>query len=176
MDHRDLDSAAYHVAYEWSTLAGMTAELDRVSGTRALTETALLEALLIHTRCLINFVSGDWKGRHHKNDITPEDFLGYAWWPPDEELDRTLRGRLPTINAHLAHLSWDRVTDGSMMWSVVLVSHQAHWAMKLFAAEAHVAASGQAALFQSTLSVADATMPPLGRRGETPPVLAPSRP
>ena len=173
---RDLDAAAHHVGYEWLTLAEMTAELDQVPGTRTLTQTALLEALLIHARCLINFVCGDRDGRHHKDDIIPADFLGYEWWPADQELDRTLRGRLPMINKHLAHVSWDRVTDGStLIWSVVLVSHQTHWAMKLFTAEAQLAASSQAPLFQDVLTAADAVMPALGRRGETPPLLAPPR-
>lgn len=173
---RDLDSAASHVVYEWVTMAEMTAELAGVAGARSVIENALLEALLVHNRCLVNFVSGDWLGRHGKRDIQPQDFLGYPWWPSDEEFDRELRGRLSVINKHLAHLSWDRVADRApVMWSVVLISHQSHWGMKLFTEEARRAGSNQAEAFEEARDSAEGVLPRLGRVGETTPVLAPRR-
>lgn len=62
-------------------------------------------------------------------------FLGEPWWPKDEELDRRLRGRLPIINQHVAHVAWDRLTI-EVMWPFGLLTHEAVWAMKLIFHEA----------------------------------------
>lgn len=176
MSHRDLDVAASHVVYEWVSLAEMTAELAKVTGQRALIENALLEAVLLHNRCLINFVCGNLKGGHAKNDIQPADFLRRDWWPEDEQFDRQLRGRLPMLNKHLAHLSWERVTDSTpVLWSVILVSHQTHWGMKLFTAEAVRTGSTQASIFEASRDRVELALPELGRVAETSPVLAPVR-
>jgi hypothetical protein len=174
---RDLDAAAVHVVYEWVALAEMTAELAKVTSVRTTVEHALLEAVLVHNRCLINFLCGDVNGRHGRRDIVPADFLGYEWWPDDDEdFDRLLRGRLPVLNKHLAHLSWERVTDATpVLWSVVLIGHQTHWGMKLFTVEAVKASSPQASLFDANRVRSEAAMPPLGKVAETRPVLAPER-
>ena len=151
-------------------------ELAKVTGQRALLENALLEAVLLHNRCLINFVCGNSKGERDKNDIQPADFLGRDWWPEDEQLDRQLRGRLPMLNKHLAHLSWKRVTDSTpVLWSVILVSHQTHWGMKLFTAEAARVGSTQASIFEANRDRVELALPRLGQVAETSPVLAPLR-
>lgn len=127
----ELESAATHVAYEWQTVVAMAAQLAEVIGSRTALETAVLEAGLVHYRCVVNFCCGNFRGKWQPDDIQPSDFLGRPWWPQDEEFDRRLRGRLPTINVHLAHLAWDRL-DRSVLWPFGLLAHEADYAMRLF--------------------------------------------
>lgn len=132
----DLQSAAMYVGFEWTSLAEMSAELAKITGARTIpAEHALMEACFLHLRCLIDFCCGTVEGRRHRNDIQPMNFLGVDWWPPDP-LDRRLRGRLPVINKHLAHLSWERVTDTTpIMWPMASLAHEVTSAMKLFVRE-----------------------------------------
>jgi hypothetical protein len=99
---RDLVGGALHIAFEWQTVVEMAVLLAEVDGNRTPEQTAYLEAGLLHYRCLVNFCCGNAHGEWHPNDMKPADFLERAWWPPDEEFDRRLRGRLPLINQDVA--------------------------------------------------------------------------
>lgn len=177
MSARDLDAAAREVASEWVVMAELAAALASVTGTRTLTDRAVMEALFLHNRCLVNFLCGNWTGKHGTDDIRPSDFLGRDWWLPDLD-DRGLRGRLRVLNKHVAHLSWERVTDDTpVLWSLTLISHQSHWGMAVFAEDAAQADIAQASTFADARELAEASLPPLPSRvAETTPILAPPRP
>lgn len=173
---REPFAGARHVIREWQTMAQLAAELAQVTGSRTLVDEALMEALLVHNRCLINFLCGNWKGRYQGNDMRPSDFLGYDWTPPDALFERRLRGRLGVINKQLAHLSWDRVTDQTpVFWSVVHMSHQTHVALKLFTAELARTHSPVSGVFMACESELDDVLPVPKQVRETRPVLAPER-
>ncbi len=86
MTARDLDAAAAEVLAEWQVMAEMAAALAGVTGSRTLTDRALLEALFVHGGCLVNFLCGNWRGARAANDLRPRDFLGYEWRPPTNSL------------------------------------------------------------------------------------------
>jgi hypothetical protein len=133
VDHDDLLRGVEHVQYEWTQMAGCAARLELVDGIRTPDENATLEALLLHARCLINFLCGNYRGGWMREDMKPADFLRAPWVLPDDEMDRRLRGRLTVINQSLAHLSWRRVSDAQgVMWPTGLLAHEVHWAMHQF--------------------------------------------
>ena len=177
MTASDLNDAAAEIAAEWRVMAEMAAALASATGTRTLTDRAVMEALFLHNRCLVNFLCGNWKGVHGTDDIRPKDFLGYDWWPADEAFERGLRGRLSVVNKHIAHLSWERVTDDTpVIWSVTLVSHQTHWGMHLFTEEAHRVNNPQAPAFAAARDFAQGALPRLPTDvAETTPIQAPPR-
>jgi hypothetical protein len=126
--------AAAELADEWRVIAEVASRLSQVEGSRTSAESADLDAGLLHYRAVVNFCCGDYCGRRHHDDITPEDLIGRDWWPDDEEFDRRLRGRLGGINKALAHLSWKR-RDLSIIWPFGLLAHEADYALRLFVAE-----------------------------------------
>ena len=127
MNHDDLLGGIGHVQYEWTQMAGCAARLELVVGIRTPEENATLEALLVHLRCLVNFLCGNHAGQWMRKDMKPADFVRTAWVLPDEEMDRRLRGRLSIINKSRAHLSWERVTNrAGVMWPTGLLAHEVH--------------------------------------------------
>jgi hypothetical protein len=160
----ELEQAASHVAYEWTSLAGMAVELAKIQGARTLIQNALLEAFLVHDRCLINFLCGGYTGARDPKDLQPKDLLGREWWPPDEEFDRRLRGRLPVINQNLAHLSWQRVrSEEPVSWQALFIAHETSWGMGLFVDE--VVSSGGPCRGASNPASAGAGLADRGRAG-----------
>ncbi|MGH9151835.1 MAG: hypothetical protein ACRD03_05465 [Acidimicrobiales bacterium] len=122
---------------------------------------ATLEALLVHARCLINFLCGNYKGEWLPSDMRPADFVRTAWVLPDDEMDRRLRGRLPVINESLAHLSWKRVTNTQgVIWPTGLVAHEVHWSMHKFVDAVRAMNTSSAALWSVAAAEADRWMPP----------------
>jgi hypothetical protein len=127
-------TAAHRVAEEWvllATIAQRTAEFR--DGSAAL-EGAMVQAGLLHYRCVVNFCCGDHSGRWHPNDVQPEDFLGRPWWPPYDDFDRLLRGRLQVIDQSFTHLSWERI-DPAAVWPFRLLAYEADYALRLFVAD-----------------------------------------
>lgn len=172
----DLEQAALHVSYELTSLAEMAAELVRVHGARDLHQNALLESFLVHNRNLINFIAGGYKGSRDSGDIQPADFLGYDWWPGDEEYDRRIRGRLPVINQNLQHLSWARVqADDFVMWPMGFLAHETTWGMRLFVAELRKADGRRLGQFELSLQIAHAALPPFEQKPQTTAPMAPPR-
>ena len=173
----DLVQAALHVDYEWDSLVVLATDLDEVIGARTSADNNAMEALLVHYRCMVNFLCGGYTGRWAEWDIQPSDFLGRAWWPPDEELDRRLRGRLVVINSELQHLSWERILKvDPVMWSTVLLAHEVTYAMSLFHDALERDAPGVPCdMFGAGLQVAIQRLPTLGERSGTRVLPAPAR-
>jgi hypothetical protein len=177
---RPLDLGAEHVTYEWVCHAQVVAEWARgwrPAEVMSVQQLALLESFLIHDRCLINFLCGNVKGGRHRNDIQPRDFLGVDWSPPSP-VDEELRGRLTAINAHLAHLSWERTTlvdQGNLRWYVVHLAHPTSNAMRAFVQELESSAGTCVDRFQIVLDRVQAILPPRGRF-RIPPVAPPADP
>jgi hypothetical protein len=136
----------------------------------------MIEATLVHARCLINFCCGGYKGARNDDDIQPADFLGVDWWPRDGDFDRRLRGRLRFINQELQHLSWQRVLHKDpLIVSVNLLAHEAHWAMHLFVDELRARHNDWLSRFELQEQLVSKLLPPLARTVETVPHLAPAR-
>src|SRR5437879_3346444 len=108
-----LTNAAAHVGYELHSLVALLPHLARFNHEGpAILKNAVLEALLVHARTLIEFVAGrptppsGRKRRWSERDIRPELF-GLTWEPLDtEKFDRWL----DLIDKHLSHLSLERTT------------------------------------------------------------------
>lgn len=132
--------------------------LDQIDGGRTLEQTAILEASLVHARCLIGFLSGDYKGRWHQDDMRPDDFLAQPWRLPDAE-DRELRGYVPIINENLAHLSWRRLDPEPVLLPITLLAHLVDWNMRLFVAECEAQQASLLAWFQATAGRTAAALP-----------------
>ncbi len=172
-----LVEAATQVCYEWRSLVELATSLDEVIGARSSADTNAMEALLVHYRCMVNFLCGGYTGRWDPWDIQPSDFLGAAWWPPDSELDRRLRGRLVVINSELQHLSWERVLGTEpVMWSTVLLAHEVTYTASLFHDALVKDAPGEVCnIFGSELHMAIERLPTLGQRSGTVVTPAPAR-
>jgi hypothetical protein len=97
-DENDVEIAAGHLDYEFSEFLR--------NAPRVHHDNAFLEAYLLHARNLIEFLIG--RDRRHSNDITPDDFAT-GWVAPETEATQRLIARLPDIDQHLSHLSWERV-------------------------------------------------------------------
>lgn len=151
MNH-DLPLGAGYIAEQWYIIGTVACRLDAVTGGRTPDESMALEIGTVYYRSLVNFCCGNFRGNRHDDDIKPSDFLGTDWWPPDEELDRRLRGRLPTINRTLAHLSWHR-PDIYAMWPFGQLAHEVHHVLTEFVAEAESRTS-DGAEWLATLQVA----------------------
>jgi hypothetical protein len=113
----ELERAASEVCKDWTTAA----ELAHLAETtfpfvRSPEQNAVITALVVHYRCLVNFVAGDYNGRWGKHDICPEDFIGRPWSTSDQDLDRDMRGRLKVLNTEQQHISWRRLEDNATMW------------------------------------------------------------
>lgn len=161
MNHDDLLGGIGHVQYEWTQMAGCAARLELVDGIRTPEENATLEALLVHVRCLVNFLCGNYEGKWSRKDMKPADFVRTAWVLPDAEMDRRLRGRLTVINKSLAHLSWERVTNrAGVIWPTGLLAHEVHWSMHQFVDAVEAVKASSAALWSVAASEADRWMPP----------------
>lgn len=142
-------------------MAGAAARLALVDGIRTPEDNASLEALLVHVRCLINFLCGNYKGEWTVLDMKPADFIRSPWVLPDEEMDRRLRGRLTIINRTVAHLSWRRVTErGGVMWPTGLVTHEVHWSLRQFVNAVTSASASSASRWSAAETEADRWMPP----------------
>ena len=97
MNHDDLLGGIGHVQYEWTQMGGCAARLELVDGIRTPGENATLESLLVHVRCLVNFLCGNYEGKWSRKDMKPADFVRATWVLPDGEMDRRQRGRLTVI-------------------------------------------------------------------------------
>jgi hypothetical protein len=100
----ELTKAAAHVQYELGALVGcyerlLTAEKDAKDPFDA---NYYLEAMLVHARCLIEFIAK----RRRKRDIHRHDYLP-GWEPRKREGDEA-RLLFKKISKHLSHLSWKR--------------------------------------------------------------------
>jgi hypothetical protein len=173
----ELLEAAVAVDYEWVAMAELARNLDGVIGVRTEADNNAMEAFLVHYRCMVNFLCGDYKGNWYPTDIQPEDFLGEPWWPQDEELDRRMRGRLPIINTELQHLSWQRVTNrDAVKWSTVSMAHEVSFAAERFVDEAERVRPGRvAANLRITTQHVGAVLPPVEQLPHTEVPPAPAR-
>lgn len=106
-----LDFAALHVGYELVQLAKMSRRLQdpTLPGDA---HNACLESMLLHARSLIEFTI---EGRGKANDLHRSEFLP-KWAPPKGEEAKRLRRAMPVLHKHLAHLTWERVDEGSQEW------------------------------------------------------------
>ena len=101
--------AARHIAYEVRELGRILSRYEQLPKRDANLQNALLEAYLVHARCLIEFLNGRLRSgarRWDARDIRPTDFT--AGWLPSGRTNR-LDGYLRRIDGHLAHLTWERV-------------------------------------------------------------------
>jgi hypothetical protein len=118
----DLTTAAGHVEYELKALVGcyerlLTAEKEPPDLFAA---NSYLEAMLVHARCLIEFIA---KSRS-KRDIHRHDYV--PGWELSDEVDRDeARLLFKKISKYLSHLSWrraDAAADEFPSWSFQLPS------------------------------------------------------
>jgi hypothetical protein len=127
------DGAAY-VGETWRAIVDVAAELATVERGRTGLQSLILDGGLVHYRCAVNFLCGNYAGVWHPTDLKPPDFLGCPWVIADEQYDRHLRGRLRIVNIALAHLSWRR-RDEFVAWPFGLLAHEADHALRLFLAD-----------------------------------------
>lgn len=169
------ERAARLVINEWQMLAECCALVQQIEGVRSTADTAALEAAWLHSRCLINFLCGNYAGKWDPRDISPRDFLREDWCLPDEH-DRELRGHLRIVNENLAHLSWNRLNDEVISLPITLVGWLVHWNMGQFVQEAIRQGAERAALFDAESRRIAALMPPRKQWESTPVEPAPPRP
>lgn len=114
----ELERGASEICSTWIAAAELVhvAETTFPMTGRSLEQEAVITALVVHYRCLVNFVSGGYGGKWHPNDVCPEDFLGRPWWTADEDVDRVMRGRLRILNTEVQHVSWERLQDRMTLW------------------------------------------------------------
>ena len=93
MNETQLLEGVGHVEYEWTQMAGCAARLELTRGVRSPQDNATLEALLVHVRCLINFLCGNYKGEWGATDMKPADFIRSSWSLPGCDRPITLRSR-----------------------------------------------------------------------------------
>ena len=129
----DLERAAREVCKEWTAAAHLAHHAETTFPfVRSPEQTAVITALLVHYRCLVNFVSGNYVGKWGNHDINPEDFIGHPWWPLDDDLDRDMRGRLKILNTEQQHISWSRLDDRLTMWPVGFLIREVNAALSEF--------------------------------------------
>jgi hypothetical protein len=116
----DLNQALIHLGYELETCVETVQALHayeadgaidaraRVGVDPRIARNALVEAHLLHTRALIEFLI-DTK-TPQPGDILRTQFAT-EWSPQPDEAVRRLETFKRTISKHLAHLTWDRVDD-----------------------------------------------------------------
>lgn len=111
--------ALKHVAYEVWMMTFAATQLVSTGDDQSLPEVgvvqnAYLESTLLHARSLADFLVRD-SGR--KADIRRIDFAD-EWKPEPDEAVTRVKGSLNDLNKHLAHLTWDRVTNaGPTQWN-----------------------------------------------------------
>jgi hypothetical protein len=113
-DRESLRAAVLDIDFELHQLVDVARQAEPPTGTL---EVASLESALLHVRNLLAFFDGG-----EPNWITVKDYLP-RWSPPKSVAMRRLRGMRDLLNAHLSHLSWERVTNRANMadnpeWSV----------------------------------------------------------
>jgi hypothetical protein len=128
----DLITAAGHVQYELDALVGcyrrfLSAEEEskkEPTSESILIANSYLEAMLVHARCLIEFIAR----RRDTRDIHRRDYL--PAWDPSEEDRREADVLYDRISKHLAHLSWERTVPADEFpgWAYDLP----HFVLRLF--------------------------------------------
>lgn len=103
----ELQRATGHVVYELGALVNCYRELRMAeSDDNLLAANSYLEAMLVHARCLIEFIAKEPTREHrdiHRYDYLPDwDLVD----PTNRDEARLLHDQ---ISKHLAHLSWERV-------------------------------------------------------------------
>lgn len=114
----DLERGAREICSTWVTAAELVhiAETTFPTMGRSQEQEAVITALVVHYRCLVNFVAGDYGGNWRRNDVCPEDFVGRPWWSTDDDLDRVMRARLRVLNTEVQHISWERLGNRMTLW------------------------------------------------------------
>lgn len=126
------------------------------------------DRLMVHYRALGQFLCGTTDGTRHANDIQPADFLGRDWTLPDDEMNATIRIRMPRINADIAHLSWTRALDRSaLIWPVGLLVHEICWGMGEFVNTLRAEQGHCRDLFEATEAYVLDRLPPRERWAAT---------
>lgn len=103
--------AAGHVAYELDQLVQTSRWLQDTTLPTAV-HNACLESMLVHARSLTHFLV---VARDRSSDLHRDNFAG-AWSPTPSEATARLLATLPVANKHLAHLTWERITQGQQPW------------------------------------------------------------
>lgn len=129
----ELERAAHEVCLEWITSAELVKIAEGFQGARSIEESAVITAIIVRYRCLVNFIAGNFRGQWSDNDIAPSDFLGTPWHPSDDDLDRTMRGRLRILNIEQQHISWKRLEDVATIWPVGFIVREVGVALSEFA-------------------------------------------
>lgn len=114
----ELERGASEICSTWVNAAELVhfAETTFPKVGRSLEQEAVITALVVHYRCMVNFVAGDYGGQWHRSDLCPEDFVGRPWWSTDHDLDRVMRARLRILNTEVQHISWKRLENRMTMW------------------------------------------------------------
>lgn len=129
----ELARSASEVCKDWTTAAELVHQAETTfPHVRSAEQTAVITAVIVHYRCLVNFVSGNYDGKWGRHDICPEDFTGAPWWPSDQELDREMRGRLNVLNTEQQHVSWKRLEGNMTLWPVGFLIREVSFALSEF--------------------------------------------
>lgn len=107
------------MGYELIMCVHSAQELGR-QGHPAIVQNALLEAVLIHARQLIDFLI---RNPTRDDDMIRSDFGGGDWTPsPADAVARLDSADLrDLINKHLAHLTWGRIAPEPPAWEVASI-------------------------------------------------------
>jgi len=159
-DAHDLQPGARELAEEWSRFVSAVAlTLNPETSDRA--KRAMADTNLALYRSLALFLCGGERGGRDKRDIRPNDFLGFDWWPTDDELDQRLRGRLGKISKLRSHLTWHRVDETAMvLWPYALLVWEISFAMEDFIRALRASNSPFAELLERTRDELRPEMPP----------------
>jgi len=105
-----LTNAMHHVNYELDMMAFAAARLRYPLDD--LFRNAYLESMLLHARNLAAFLI--WPD-NNATSIRPVDFAP-GWSAGPAEACAYLESQRDRINKHLAHLTWQRLSDGTPSW------------------------------------------------------------
>lgn len=151
---QDLSAAARHVCYELEQLCEQPRkmiELDAIGDTVLCN--ASLEAMLGHARCLIEFLGGPRKtDRLHARDYIP------GWKRPASADEIRLADDYPVICAHLSHLGWERVTQGTQEYEPAGLPRAVLNVFRAFAKDLRAVDEGMAGWFEPQVVVAAALL------------------
>lgn len=108
-----------HFEYEIHTLAAYLSHLGNRSDLEATSANAMLEAMLVHARILIEFLVGRPPRRgsstryRHPDDIQPMDFLGVDWFDEGD-----LQPMLDDLDTQIVHLTKTRarISEARRQW------------------------------------------------------------
>jgi hypothetical protein len=111
----DLQEAMEHLGYELWMLAETSGRIPAAKrDADVVANNAYLESMLFHARSLADFFVHNKKG--FPSDIRRTEFGSVDWQPGPADAVARIESNSPVIDKHLAHLTWERVSNEPPEW------------------------------------------------------------